>query len=59
MKYKVVVKRKVLKDVERMPRAEQNRLAGAARQAGLDAETVNRALLAATAWASEMTEYWE
>lgn len=39
--------------------AEQNRLAGAARQAGLDAETVNRALLAATAWASEMTEYWE
>lgn len=27
MKYKVVVRRRVLKDVERMPKAEQNRLA--------------------------------
>ena len=38
---------------------DQNRMAEAARQAGVDAESVNRALLAATAWASEMTEYWE
>ena len=28
-------------------------------QAGVDPESVNRALLAATAWASEVTGYWE
>ena len=27
--------------------------------AGIDAARVNRALLAATAWASEVTEHWE
>ena len=30
-----------------------------AQQLGLDPEQVNRALLAATAWASEVTEYWD
>lgn len=30
-----------------------------ARAAGVDPDGVNRALLAATAWASEVTEYWE
>lgn len=30
-----------------------------ARQLALDPEQVNRALLAATAWASEVTEYWD
>lgn len=30
-----------------------------ARAAGVDPDSVNRALLAATAWASEVTEYWE
>lgn len=30
-----------------------------ARAAGIDSETLNRALLAATAWASEVTEHWE
>ena len=31
----------------------------AAVAAGIDAARVNRALLAATAWASEVTEHWE
>ena len=31
----------------------------AARTAGIEPEAVNRALLAATAWASEVTEHWE
>jgi len=35
------------------------RIKGAAIQAGVAPEMVNRALLAATAWASEVTEYWE
>ncbi|WP_374277008.1 EAL and HDOD domain-containing protein [Azonexus sp.] len=35
------------------------RMEEAARQVGLDAETLNRALLAATAWAAEVTEHWE
>ena len=35
------------------------RIEAAAATAGLPADTVNRALLAATAWASEMTEHWE
>lgn len=35
------------------------RIAQAALAAGIDADGVNRALLAATAWASEMTEHWE
>ena len=30
-----------------------------AKAAGIEPETVNRALLAATAWASEVTEHWE
>ena len=30
-----------------------------AEAAGVNAEAINRALLAATAWASEVTEYWE
>lgn len=34
-------------------------MAETARAIGLDAERVNRALLAATAWASEVTEHWE
>ena len=38
---------------------DQTAMAAAAHQAGVDAEAVNRALLAATAWASEVTEYWE
>ena len=37
-----------------LPRMESTALA-----AGVDPHTVNRALLAATAWASEVTEYWE
>lgn len=35
------------------------RMREAARLAGVDPESVNRALLAATAWASEVTGYWE
>lgn len=35
------------------------RLEAAAAQAGIDADRINRALLAATAWASEVTEHWE
>lgn len=35
------------------------RMESTARVAGLDPDAVNRALLAATAWASEMTEHWE
>jgi len=35
------------------------RIESAANKAGLPAATVNRALLAATAWASEVTEHWE
>ena len=35
------------------------RMEEAARQVGLDAETLNRALLAATAWAAEVTVHWE
>lgn len=35
------------------------RLEETARLAGLDPASVNRALLAATAWASEVTEHWE
>ena len=34
-------------------------LATAAQAAGITADDVNSALLAATAWASEVTEYWE
>lgn len=35
------------------------RMESTARVAGVDPDTVNHALLAATAWASEVTEYWE
>ncbi len=35
------------------------RMQATAQAAGLDADTVNRALLAATAWAGEVTEHWE
>lgn len=35
------------------------RMESTARSAGIDPDSVNRALLAATAWASEVTEYWE
>lgn len=35
------------------------RMESTAQAAGLDPETVNHALLAATAWASEVTEHWE
>jgi len=35
------------------------RMREAARLAGVEPESVNRALLAATAWASEVTGYWE
>lgn len=38
---------------------DQGGMADAAQAAGVTAEMVNRALLAATAWASEVTEYWE
>lgn len=38
---------------------DQTTMAGAAEAAGVTADAVNRALLAATAWASEVTEYWE
>ena len=38
---------------------DQTAMASAAEAAGVTAESVNRALLAATAWASEVTEYWE
>jgi EAL and modified HD-GYP domain-containing signal transduction protein len=31
----------------------------AAQAANIDSDTLNRALLAATAWASEVTEHWE
>lgn len=41
-------------DVFDLPRMEST-----ARAAGLDTDTVNSALLAATAWASEVTEHWE
>ena len=34
-------------------------MAKLAQAAGVDPDMVNRALLAATAWASEVTEYWE
>jgi len=37
-----------------LPRMESTALA-----AGLEPDAVNRALLAATAWASEVTEHWE
>ncbi|NTV71682.1 MAG: HDOD domain-containing protein [Azonexaceae bacterium] len=37
-----------------LPRMKETALA-----AGVDPATVNRALLSATAWASEVTEYWE
>lgn len=39
--------------------ADQSGMASAARAAGIAPDSVNRALLAATAWASEVTEYWE
>lgn len=35
------------------------RMEEAARRIGLDAASLNRALLAATAWAAEVTEHWE
>lgn len=35
------------------------RMQSTAEAAGLDPDAVNRALLAATAWASEVTEHWE
>jgi EAL and modified HD-GYP domain-containing signal transduction protein len=35
------------------------RIETAARDMGISAEKINRALLAATAWASEVTEHWE
>ena len=38
---------------------DQAGMAGLARAAGVDPDRLNRALLAATAWASEVTEYWE
>lgn len=38
---------------------DQSGLTAAARAAGVTPDDVNRALLAATAWASEVTEYWE
>lgn len=37
----------------------QEGMGAAALAAGVDSDTVNRGLLAATAWASEVTEYWE
>ncbi len=37
----------------------QSGMADAAQSAGVTPDMVNRALLAATAWASEVTEYWE
>ncbi len=38
---------------------DQSGMSDAARAAGVTADAVNGALLAATAWASEVTEYWE
>lgn len=38
---------------------DQGGMAKAAQAAGVTADAVNGALLAATAWASEVTEYWE
>ena len=38
---------------------DQSAMAGAAQTASVTPDAVNRALLAATAWASEVTEYWE
>ena len=38
---------------------DQTGMVSAAQAAGVDPDMVNRALLAATAWASEVTEYWE
>ena len=38
---------------------DQAVMAKLAQAAGVDPDRVNRALLAATAWASEVTEYWE
>lgn len=38
---------------------DPQRLAASARDAGLAPSSVNRAFLAATAWASEVTEHWE
>lgn len=38
---------------------DQSGLSNAAQAAGVTADAVNGALLAATAWASEVTEYWE
>ena len=41
-------------DVFDLPRMEST-----AHAAGIDTDTVNSALLAATAWTSEVTEHWE
>lgn len=38
---------------------DQSGMSGTAEAAGVTSDMVNRALLAATAWASEVTEYWE
>ncbi len=38
---------------------DQSGMSAAAQGAGVGPDMVNRALLAATAWASEVTEYWE
>lgn len=38
---------------------QQSQMGATAEMAGVDSDSVNRALLSATAWASEVTEYWE
>jgi EAL and modified HD-GYP domain-containing signal transduction protein len=35
------------------------RMESTAHAAGIDTDTVNSALLAATAWTSEVTEHWD
>lgn len=44
---------------EQSEKRDQSGMADAAQSAGVTPDMVNRALLAATAWASEVTEYWE
>lgn len=39
--------------------SDQQQIEKASLAAGVDPDSVNRALLSATAWASEVTEYWE
>ncbi|MCH2221059.1 MAG: HDOD domain-containing protein, partial [Dechloromonas sp.] len=44
---------------EQSEELNQSGMSDAAQSAGVTPDMVNRALLAATAWASEVTEYWE